>query len=77
LGKNTAFMMVNAGIIIIEALIGNAKIFGWMKTVLPSFIVTILVICTAMPIAHWFLHPYIKSGMYEHGELCVPMIKLI
>lgn len=77
LGKNTAFMMWNAGIIIVEALIGNAKIFALMKNSIPSLFVTILVLCTAMPVAHWFLHPYIKSEMYVHGEVAMPMIKVI
>lgn len=77
LGKNTAFMMWNAGVIIIEALVGNARIFAYIKRSIPSFVVTILVLGTAMPAAHWFLHPYLKSGMFFQGELAFPMIKKI
>jgi len=78
LGKNTAFMMWNAAIIILEALIGKARIFSWIKNNLPQPVVTTLVICTAMPIAHWFLHPYTKSDIFAvHGEVAMPMIKKI
>jgi predicted permease len=76
-GKNTVFMMWNAGVIVLETLIGNARIFSWIKNNLPKPLVTILVICTAMPVAHWFLHPYTKSTLFVHGELAVPMIKIM
>lgn len=77
LGKQTAFMMWNAGIILLENLIGHLTIFAWIKKSLPSVIVTILVLYTAMPVAHWFLHAYTHTEMYIHGELSVPMIKVI
>jgi hypothetical protein len=78
LGKNTAFMMWNAGIIVLESYIGGARVFVWIKNNLPKPIVTILVLCTAMPVAHWFLHPYTKSDVFQiHGAICAPMIKLM
>mmetsp|Transcript_8947 Transcript_8947/g.10372 ORF Transcript_8947/g.10372 Transcript_8947/m.10372 type:complete len:154 (-) Transcript_8947:73-534(-) len=78
LGKETAFMMWNAGLICIEVLIGHLTIFSWIKNHLPKPLVSILVICTAMPVAHWFLHPISKSDMLTvHGTMAFPMIKLI
>lgn len=76
-GKQTVFMMWNAGLIIIEAAIGKAKVFFWIQRSLPKSIVTFLVICTAMPVAHWFLHQYTKSEMFIHGEYAVPLIRKI
>lgn len=70
-------MMWNAGVILLENLIGHLPIFAWIKKSLPSAIVTILVLCTAMPVAHWFLHAYTHTEMYTHGELSVPMIKVV
>ena len=75
LGKNTIFMMWNAGVIVIESMIGKAQIFSYMKNNLPKPFVTMLVLCTALPVAHWFLHPYSKSEVFVHGELAMPMIK--
>ena len=77
LGKQTAFMMWNAGIIILEGIIGKAFIFTWIKNNMPKPVVTALVICTAMPVAHWFLHPYSKSDIFIHGNIALPMIKMI
>lgn len=77
-GKNTAFMMWNAAVIILEAVFGKAPIFAWIKTNLPKPLVTMMVICTAMPLAHWFLHPYTKSNLFViDGQVAMPMIKMM
>lgn len=77
IGKQTGFMMWNAGVIIIEALVSHARIFKWIKASVPAPLLTILVLCTAMPAAHWFIHPYTKSQMFVHGELAFPIIKAV
>jgi len=42
---------------------------------MPKLVVSALVLSTAMPIAHWFLHPYTKEAyFFEHGEFSVPII---
>ncbi len=75
LGINTLFFLWNAMIIMAEYLLGDAWIFKKLKSVLPRPILTILVISTAMPVAHWFTHPYSKSDFLVHGETVFPMIK--
>merc|ERR1719330_1323387 len=77
LGKNTAFMMWNAVIVILEALVGHARLFQWIKNTVSAPILTILVLSTAMPVAHWFIHPYTKSHLFIHGTVAFPIIKII
>jgi hypothetical protein len=77
LGKNTAFMMWNGGVIMLEALVGHAHIFAWLRNSIPSPITTLLVLATAMPIGHWFLHPYTKSTLFHDGDICLFMVKVI
>lgn len=76
-GKNTAFMMWNAAILVMESLFGGLYIFQWMKKRLPRQLVTCLVLSMALPVAHWFIHPYSKSDFFEHFLVGVPMIKEI
>jgi len=75
MGKNTAFMVWNAGIITIESLVGGAFVFQWMKRTLPKPLVTFLTLSTALPVAHWFIHPYSKTGFFDSAAVAFPMIK--
>jgi len=74
-GKSLAFFIWNATVVTLEHLVGNASIFQWIKSNMPRLVVSALVLSTAMPIAHWFLHPYTKEAYFlEHGEFSVPII---
>jgi hypothetical protein len=74
-GKNTAFMVWNAGIVTIESLIGNMFVFQWMKKTLPKRLLTFLILSTALPIAHLFIHPYTKTGFFDDIIVGFCMIK--
>jgi len=76
-GKQTAFFIWNAFIVTLEHFLGNASIFQWIKNNVPKPVITALVLSTAMPVAHWFLHPYTNIQMFEHGEVIFPMVLLI
>jgi len=76
-GKNTSFMMWNAGIITIESFIGSMFVFQWMKKTLPKPLLTFLILSTALPIAHWFIHPYTKNGFFEDIIIGFCMIKKV
>jgi len=76
-GKSIAFFIWNAIMITLEHFVGNSSIFQWIKIKMPKPVVTVLVLSTAMPIAHWFLHPYTKGHYFNHAELLVPIIGII
>jgi len=76
-GKNTAFMLWNAGIVTVEHFIGNSFVFQWIKRTFPRPLVTFMILCTALPIAHWFIHPYSKTGVFDDLVLGFPMVKEI
>jgi len=76
-GKSIAFFIWNAIIVTLEHFVGNASIFQWIKSNMPKPVVTVLVLSTAMPIAHWFLHPYTKSSYLYDAEFAFPIIGTI
>jgi hypothetical protein len=77
LGKQTAFFVWNAVVIVLESIVGNAVIFKWISQTMPKLVVVGLVLCTALPVAHWFLHCYFKSELFVHGELAFPLIRVL
>jgi len=77
MGKNTAFMVWNAVIITIEYFVADMFLFQWMKKNLPKPILTILILSTAMPIAHWFIHPYSKTGFFDDLMVAFFVVKKI
>mmetsp|Transcript_24717 Transcript_24717/g.38074 ORF Transcript_24717/g.38074 Transcript_24717/m.38074 type:complete len:424 (-) Transcript_24717:75-1346(-) len=77
LWSSTAFFLWNALMLAGEASLGHWKIFQWIKCTLPQPIVTALLIMLALPIAHWFCDPYIRSDMFFDGQLAFPMIRPI
>lgn len=76
-GKNTAFMLWNAGIVTMEHFLGKNVIFQWIKRTFPRPVVTFMILCTALPIAHWFIHPYSKTGVFDDLSVGFPMVKVI
>jgi len=76
-GKNTAFFLWNAGIIILEFLVGGASIFQWMKGTLPKPLISFFIVCTGLPVAHWFIHPYSKTGFFDDIIIGFPIIREI
>ena len=77
MGKNTAFMVWNAGVIMIEYFVAEMFLFQWMKKTLPKPILTLLILSTALPIAHWFIHPYSKTGFFDDLMIAFFVVKKI
>lgn len=73
-GKQTVFFIWNAIIVTLEHFIGKAFIFQWIYTTMPKPVVGILVLFTAMPVAHWFLHAYTKTSLLDHSSAAFPIV---
>mmetsp|Transcript_51007 Transcript_51007/g.75711 ORF Transcript_51007/g.75711 Transcript_51007/m.75711 type:complete len:294 (-) Transcript_51007:125-1006(-) len=73
-GKNISFFLWNAVIIVTELSIGHLYVFQWMKTSLPKSIVSLLVVSTALPVAHLFTGDYVKSNYFVHGQVGFPLV---
>ena len=64
-------------IISIEYIFGKAYIFQLIRDIFPKPIVSLLVVLTALPIAHWFTGDYIQSDFFESVQLGFFIIKRI
>jgi len=76
-GRNLLFFVINAIIIAVEYYVGEWYIFLWIKKCLPRFLVSILVVSTALPFAHLFTSDYIKSDYFYHGQIGFPLVILL
>ena len=74
-GKVTAFFCWNGFIIILESLLGHKSFFKKMSKVLPSPIITCLVLCVALPVSHLFTGDWIAGGYYHDLTVGLPMLK--
>lgn len=74
IGSNSAFFMWNGLVMLIEKLIGRSVHVQAVGRALPRPVVTLLIIMTALPVAHWFANPYIKSGFFFDYQAGFPMI---
>ena len=69
-----AFFLWNAMMIFLESMFLPRNI-----NMVPSFLKTFLTISTAMPVAHWFLHCYIKSEtrLFQHAKIAFFLIRQV
>lgn len=75
--KNIAFFFWNAAVIILEILLADKFVFQFAKKTLPRPIIALLIVATALPVAHWFMHPYVKdTGFVEHLMIGFPIIRI-
>eukprot|EP00573_Skeletonema_grethae_P002317 CAMPEP_0201687430 /NCGR_PEP_ID=MMETSP0578-20130828/1500_1 /ASSEMBLY_ACC=CAM_ASM_000663 /TAXON_ID=267565 /ORGANISM="Skeletonema grethea, Strain CCMP 1804" /LENGTH=436 /DNA_ID=CAMNT_0048171587 /DNA_START=55 /DNA_END=1365 /DNA_ORIENTATION=+ len=73
-GRNTLFFVWNAALIGIEYAVSGAAVFKLLKTHLPLTIISLLVTCTALPVAHWFTNDYVRTDFFHDGQLGWPII---
>ena len=45
----------------------------WQNSI-PNIIKTVIIVCLGIPLAHWFLQPYIECDFFKHGQNAIPMI---
>lgn len=73
-GRNTLFFVWNAALIGIEYAVSGAAVFKLLKTHLPLTVISLLVTCTALPVAHWFTNDYVRTDFFHDGQLGWPII---
>ena len=74
-GKQLAFFLWNAMVIILEFIIGRLYVFTWVGKNLPALLVTALVIMASLPVAHWFLDDYIRSDFFHDIQVAFFVIR--
>lgn len=57
-----------------EYAIGGLVIFKNIHAHLPLTIVSLLVVATALPAAHWFMNDYIRSDFFQDMAIGFPII---
>lgn len=78
MGMNLIFFAWNAITMFIEVLVEDFRIVKSIKKALPKPIISMLVVMSALPCAHFFLHPYMKPAPFlEHIMIGFPVIKQI
>lgn len=76
-GYQMKFFIWNAFLAVLETLLLK-KINFWekLRNIFPHTVVSVMVIMFAVPIAHWFLDPYIELGLLHHGQIAFPTFVL-
>lgn len=78
LGSNSAFFVWNFVVIACERMLVGTKGVQSLKKVLPRFMVTVIIIMSSLPFAHWFGGPYFNGNFFADYETTfVPMIRKI
>lgn len=77
LGSNTAFFVWNFVVIACERMLVTTKVVQSLNEVLPRFVVTVMIIMSSLPFAHWFGGPYLNGNFFSDYETFVPMIRKI
>jgi hypothetical protein len=72
--KQMLFFGWNGILILLEYSIGHWAIFRWMSKRLPQIVVTALVLCCALPLAHLFTGDWIKNGYFDAVYLAEPIV---
>ena len=73
-GRNILFFLWNAVLIGLEYAIGGATFFKLCSKHLPVTVVSILIVMTVMPAAHWFTNDYVRSDFMKDVQTGFPMI---
>jgi hypothetical protein len=73
-GGSTAFMLWNAILVILEALIGHLAVFQLIKAHVPKPLQTAMLVSLALPLSHWFTEPYVISNHFLQGGVGLPLL---
>lgn len=74
LGSNMAFFVWNGITMIVEKCLGGSKKIELLGRFLPRPVVTFLILMTSLPVAHWFLNPYIKCVFFNEFQRAIPLL---
>ena len=72
--KQMIFFGWNGVLILLEYVVGKWSMFQWIKKNFPPFIVTALVLSSALPLAHLFLGDWIRCGYFGAVSLAEPIV---
>lgn len=75
LGSNTAFFVWNFVVIMVERLLARMKVVKSIGQALPRPVLTLLIIMSSLPVAHWFGNPYLNGGFFADYERCIIRIR--
>lgn len=73
-GMHLAFFAYNALIFTLEHIFGEAHIFKVAGRTLHPTIISLCVVCSVLPIAHWFTDEYKSTGFYSDYKVGFPII---
>ena len=73
-GMHLAFFAYNAIIFTFEHLFGEVYIFKVAGRTLHPTIISLCVVCSVLPIAHWFTDEYKSTGFYSDYKVGFPII---
>ena len=77
IGSNSAFFIWNFKVIMIERLIVGSNIVQSLGRITPRPIVTLAIIMSSLPVAHWFGNPYLNGGFFSDYEKCVFLLRKV
>lgn len=72
--KQMLFFGWNGVLIAFEYCIGHWSIFNWMNRNLPQIVITMLVLCAALPLAHLFTGDWIRHGYFDAMYIAEPVV---
>jgi Membrane bound O-acyl transferase family len=74
-GNAVLFFLWQAALIAIEMMVGGSVIFQQLGKTLPRPAKTALIVAMGIPLAHFFMEPYFRSGFFFlHASPGLPMI---
>ena len=73
-GMHLAFFAYNAIIFTLEHVVGEIHIFKWSGRNFHPTVVSLCVVCSVLPIAHWFTDEYKSKGFYSDYKVGFPII---
>lgn len=77
IGSNSAFFLWNFKVIMFERLIVGSNIVQSLRRITPRPIITLAIIMSSLPVAHWFGNPYLNGGFFSDYEKCIILLRQV
>jgi hypothetical protein len=61
-------------LIAFEYMLGRNPVVAWVSHRLPTPVRSLLIIMFGIPMAHFFLEPYVRTNFFRHGQMALPLI---
>jgi len=76
-GGALVFFVWQAMLIGLELALGKTRVVQSISQRMPKPIQTFLVVCMGLPLAHFFLEPYVTKPFFSHGAMGLPMVVVL